>query len=297
VTMAPDMLPPADRRSVFVNAPVGVAIATPTGLLLDVNAAFADLLDRPANDLVGRSLFELVHPEDVILCQETWSTLQSQRARVARHECRFVRSGSAAVPVQVSTSWVDAAPEGASEHMVLIVEDITDRKALEAQLVHRSLHDPLTGLPNRTLYQDRLRHALERGHRENTPTCVLIIDLDGFKAINDAYGHPIGDLVLVAFAERLRAVLRASDTAARLGGDEFSIVCENTERADAEVLADRLRAGVAEPMVLAGTAVRLGMSIGIGWAPGGTDPEESIDRVIREADDAMYADKTERRSH
>jgi diguanylate cyclase (GGDEF)-like protein len=177
----------------------------------------------------------------------------------------------------------------------MIVEDITDRKVLEAQLVHRSLHDPLTGLPNRILFGDRLRHALLRGHREHTPTCVLIIDLDGFKAINDAYGHPIGDLALVAFAERLRSVLRASDTAARLGGDEFSIVCENTDRPDAEVLADRLRASVAEPMSLAGTIVELGMSIGIGWAPGGTPPEESIDGVIREADDAMYADKTQHR--
>src|SRR5437762_2376704 len=84
---------------------------------------------------------------------------------------------------------------------------------IEAHLVHRSLHDPLTGLPNRILFGDRLRHALLRGHREDTPTCVLIIDLDGFKAINDRYGHPIGDAVLVAFADRLRSVLRASDTA------------------------------------------------------------------------------------
>ena len=135
---------------------------------------------------------------------------------------------------------------------MLIIEDITERKALEAQLVHRSLHDPLTGLPNRILFQDRLRHALERGHREHTPTCVLIIDLDGFKAINDAHGHPMGDLVLVAFAERLRSVLRASDTAARLGGDEFSIVCENTDAADAEVLAERLRAAVDEPLLARG---------------------------------------------
>ena len=121
----------------------------------------------------------------------------------------------------------------------MIVEDITERKALEAQLVHRSMHDPLTGLANRLLFQDRLWHALERGHRERTPTCVLIIDLDGFKKINDELGHPMGDLVLMSFAERLRSVLRASDTAARLGGDEFSIVCENTETADAEVLAER----------------------------------------------------------
>ena len=170
-----------------------------------------------------------------------------------RHETRLMRADGSEVPVQVTASWVERHAEGQPAHLVMIVEDITERKALEAQLVHRSMHDPLTGLPNRLLFQDRLWHALERGRRESTPTCVLIIDLDGFKAINDELGHPMGDLVLVSFAERLRSVLRASDTAARLGGDEFSIVCENTEPADAEVLAERLRASVTEPLPLSGT--------------------------------------------
>ena len=93
---------------------------------------------------------------------------------------------------------------------------------------------------------------------------MLIIDLDGFKEINDELGHPMGDLVLVSFAERLRSVLRASDTAARLGGDEFSIVCENTEPADAEVLAARLRTTVTEPLELGERSIPLGISIGIG---------------------------------
>ena len=295
MTIAPDMLPPADRRSVFVNAPMGVALCAPSGVLLDVNAALVDLLGRPDSDLVGQPMFELIHPEDVAMSQETWALVQRQRTRGARHECRFLQADGTAVPVQMSASWVDATPEGEREHLVLIIEDITDRKALEAQLVHRSLHDALTGLPNRILFQDRLRHALERGHREETPTCVLVIDLDGFKAINDAHGHPMGDLVLVAFADRLRSVLRASDTAARLGGDEFSIVCENTDPADAEVLAERLRSSVRDPLSFAGTTVRLGMSIGIGWAPGGADPEGALERVVREADDAMYADKAQRR--
>jgi diguanylate cyclase (GGDEF)-like protein/PAS domain S-box-containing protein len=295
VTMAPDRLPPADRRSVFVNAPMGVALCSPSGVLLDVNAALGALLDLPVDDLVGGSLFDVVHPDDAATCREIWASLQRQRTRVARHECRFLTTAGIPVPVQVSTSWVDATPDGGPEHLVLIIEDITDRKALEAQLVHRSLHDALTGLPNRILFQDRLRHALERGQREQTPTCVLVIDLDGFKAINDAYGHPMGDLVLVSFADRLRSVLRASDTAARLGGDEFSIVCENTDRADADVLAERLRGSVQSPLTLAGATMALGMSIGIGEAAGDSDPQDDLERVVREADDAMYADKASRR--
>ena len=124
---------------------------------------------------------------------------------------------------------------------------------------------------------------------------MLIIDLDGFKKINDEMGHPMGDLVLVAFAERLVSVLRASDTAARLGGDEFSIVCENTESADAEILAARLRSAVTAPLVIDEQSVPLGISIGIGCVPGGEDPGALYERVVRTADDAMYADKATRR--
>ena len=291
----PDALPPADRRSAFANAPMGVALTTPAGVIVDANPAFGALLGVAPTELRGRSILDLVHPDDLPAARSALSELAGYGDRPMRHETRLVRADGSPVPVQVTASLVAGTAEGDPPHIVTIVEDITDRKALEEQLVHRSLHDPLTGLPNRILFHDRLRHALDRGHRERTPTCVLIIDLDGFKAINDELGHPMGDRVLVAFAERLTSVLRASDTAARLGGDEFSIVCENTERPEGEILAGRLRRTVTEPLTLDATRVELGMSIGIGMAPGGDDPEEAYERVIREADDAMYADKAARR--
>jgi diguanylate cyclase (GGDEF)-like protein/PAS domain S-box-containing protein len=287
-------LPPADRRSAFANAPMGVALATPDGLLLDANPALTSMLSRTAEDLHGVSVLDLISPDAVDLVQKAHSLL-GIAGRPMRLETKLVCADGRELPVQVTASQVPESTEGQAAHLVLIVEDITERKALEAELVHRSLHDQLTGLPNRFLFQDRLRHALDRGHRENTPTCVLIIDLDGFKAINDVLGHPMGDAVLVAFADRLRSVLRASDTAARLGGDEFSIVCENTEPGDAEILAERLRTSVTEPLSLRGHAVPIGISIGIGSAPGGEEPESVYERVVREADDAMYADKTRRR--
>ena len=287
-------LPTADRRSAFTNAPMGIALATPDGLLLDVNPALSAMVSRSAEDLSGVSVLDLVAPDAVELARKAHGLLVAA-GRPMRLETRLTRPDGGELPVQVTASRVPEGPEGHAAHMVLIVEDITERKALEAELVHRSLHDQLTGLPNRFLFQDRLRHALERGHRENTPTCVLIIDLDGFKAINDELGHPMGDAVLVSFADRLQAVLRASDTAARRGGDEFSIVCENTEPTDAEVLAERLRTSVTEPMPLRGQAVPVGISIGIGSAPGGEEPEAVYERVVREADDAMYADKARRR--
>jgi diguanylate cyclase (GGDEF)-like protein/PAS domain S-box-containing protein len=288
-------LPPADRRSAFANAPMGVALTTPAGVLVDANPALCVMLGRSAEQLYGRSVLDQIHPDATSAAREAYSSLVANPDRPMRHETRLLRSDGTDLPVQVTASWVEETADGQAAHLVMIVEDITERKALEAQLVHRSLHDPLTGLPNRLLFQDRLWHALERGRRENTPTCVLITDLDGFKAINDELGHPMGDLVLVTFAERLRSVLRASDTAARLGGDEFSIVCENTEPADAEILAERLRTTVTEPLSLSGTPVQVGLSIGIGAVPGGEDPGNVYERVVREADDAMYRDKELRR--
>jgi diguanylate cyclase (GGDEF)-like protein/PAS domain S-box-containing protein len=287
-------LPPADRRSAFANAPMGIGLTTTDGVLVDANPALGAMVGRTPDELYGRSVLDLVQPEGVTSAREAYQALVDAPGRPMRHETRLRRSDGTDVPVQVTASWVpDSAEQPA--HLVMIVEDITERKALEAALVHRSLHDPLTGLPNRLLFQDRLWHALERGRRENTPTCVLITDLDGFKAINDELGHPMGDLVLVTFAERLRSVLRASDTAARLGGDEFSIVCENTEPADADVLAERLRSSVTEPLPLGGRTVTIGLSIGIGSVAGGVEPGDVYERVVREADDAMYSDKTRRR--
>jgi diguanylate cyclase (GGDEF)-like protein/PAS domain S-box-containing protein len=288
-------LPPADRRSAFANAPMGILLTTPDGVLVDANPALCSMLGRTSEELYGRSVLDQIHPDAVAAAREAHASLTATPTRPMRHETRLQRADGSDLPVQVTASWVAETADGQAAHLVMIIEDITERKALEAQLVHRSLHDPLTGLPNRLLFQDRLWHALERGRREETPTCVLITDPDGFKAINDELGHPMGDLVLVTFAERLRSVLRASDTAARLGGDEFSIVCENTEPADAQILADRLRASVTEPLTLSGTTVSIGLSIGIGSVAGGLEPGDVYEHVVREADDAMYADKSRRR--
>ena len=288
------VLPPADVGSAFTNSPMGVALATPSGVVLAANAALGELLGTPAEELRGTTLFAVTHPDDLPGALAACRELQVSHGRM-RHESRLRRPDGGTVPVQVTSSWVDGPSEGHPAHLVMVVEDVTERKALEARLLHLSAHDPLTGLPNRLLFHDRLRHALERGHREHTPTCVLVLDLDGFKAVNDEHGHPTGDAVLVAVAERLTGVLRASDTAARLGGDEFAVVCENTERADAERLAVRLREVLPHTLTPAGTTVEVGLSIGIGSIDGGSDPEDAQEAVVRQADAAMYADKARRR--
>ena len=283
-----------DLGSAFTNSPMGVALCRPGGELIAANQALGELLGRAPTELTGTSLLDVTHPDDVAAVVTVRRALEESRGR-ARYECRLLRPDDTEVAVQVTSSWVEGSPGGSPPHLVTVVEDVTERKELEARLLHLSAHDPLTGLPNRLLFRDRLRHALERGHREHTPTCVLVLDLDGFKAVNDRYGHPTGDAVLVTVADRLASVLRASDTAARLGGDEFAVVCENTERADAEHLATRLREAITGTLTLGPTTVRVGLSIGIGSVDGGSDPEQAQEAVVREADAAMYADKARRR--
>jgi diguanylate cyclase (GGDEF)-like protein/PAS domain S-box-containing protein len=288
--------PRIHRPTVFSHAPMGILIAAPSGVVIAANPALAAMLGRSPEELTGDQVLDHVHPDDSPATVEAYTDMVERR-RVMRHQTRLVRADGSVVPTQITSTWVDGTPTGEPAHVVAIVEDITERKALEAALLHRSLHDPLTGLPNRALFTDRLRHALERGRRERTPTSLIGIDLDGFKQVNDVHGHPVGDEVLIALAERLTSVLRASDTAARVGGDEFSIVCENSGRADAEALAARLRTRASEPLRLdSGLTVPLSLSIGIGTVEGGADPEEAFRALVREADDAMYADKATRRN-
>ena len=155
----------------------------------------------------------------------------------------------------------------------------------EERMRHDALHDPLTGLANRTLLRDRLEHALARAAREGTETGVLFVDLDEFKHVNDRFGHAAGDAVLAELGRRLRAAVRPADTVARLGGDEFVIVCEEVDEGTALALGQRLDAAIRRPLDVAGAEHRLTASIGI--AIGRDDP----DSMLAAADAAVYQAK------
>jgi diguanylate cyclase (GGDEF)-like protein/PAS domain S-box-containing protein len=157
------------------------------------------------------------------------------------------------------------------------------RLAGEERMRHEAVHDPLTGLANRTLLRDRLEHALARSEREEEmATGVLFIDLDNFKQVNDAFGHAAGDAVLVELGRRLRTAVRPADTVARLGGDEFVVVCEEVDAEIAVALGQRLEAAIREPLEVGGVTHLLTASIGI--ALGRTDP----DALLGDADTAVY---------
>jgi diguanylate cyclase (GGDEF)-like protein/PAS domain S-box-containing protein len=159
------------------------------------------------------------------------------------------------------------------------------RLRTEDRMRHEALHDPLTGLANRTLLRDRLEHALARSAREDAVTGVLFVDLDDFKAVNDARGHAAGDAVLVELGERLRAAVRPADTVARLGGDEFVVVCEEVDEAAAMTLAGRLEEAIRQPLIVAAVEHLLTASIGV--ALGRSDP----DTLLADADAAVYQAK------
>ena len=177
----------------------------------------------------------------------------------------------------------------ATFHGVLV--DVTREKHLEERLEHQAFHDPLTALPNRQLFHDRVGHALERRHTGQV--AVLFIDLDDFKTVNDSFGHDCGDEVLVAAAHRLQSCARAGDTVARLGGDEFALLVDDVTASQVTAVADRVLDALSEPPVeFSGHSTILGASIGIAVA----GPGETSETLLRNADLAMYEAKLEGRS-
>jgi diguanylate cyclase (GGDEF)-like protein len=170
------------------------------------------------------------------------------------------------------------------------VQDITDRRRLEDEIRYQAFHDALTGLANRALLLERLNHALMR--RERTPMALLFLDLDEFKGVNDALGHAAGDDLLVGFARRLESLIRPSDTPARFGGDEFAILLEDTDEPSAIAVAERILTSLRTSFRVADQEVLTQASIGIATM----DEGSTSDLLLRDADIAMYAAKTEGKS-
>ncbi len=183
--------------------------------------------------------------------------------------------------------------------MGLVLEDITERKALEDQLAHRAFHDPLTGLPNRAHFSDLLVHALARAKRqaergESGTVAVLYLDLDEFKRFNDSLGHHAGDRLLVGVAERVAARMRTGDTFARIAGDEFALLLEDLEDVGhAAEVAERIKRDLTLPFVVDGHEAVVTSSIGIATAVPGESGEEYAEELMRRADVAMYQGKRE----
>jgi diguanylate cyclase (GGDEF)-like protein/PAS domain S-box-containing protein len=274
-------------RSAFENAPIGMAITEPDGRIIKANPAIGEIVGRRPEDLVGTDVVALTHPDDRESTKSEMQHLISSGTNGYHMEKRYLHSEGHEVWVSVSVSCVRDA-EGRPEYMLGQVEDIHERRALRERLAYAAIHDPLTGLPNRELFMDRLDVALRRADRGGHELTVIFLDLDRFKLINDSLGHDAGDQVLCAVADRLSGVMRATDTLARFGGDEFTVLCEDVrDERDVLDLAERLIEAMSEPVELQVGEIFVSLSVGIALSR----PGETGGSILRNADIAMYRAK------
>jgi|GEM_PF-931603 len=297
-------------RLMFANNPVPMWMYDLETLqFLEVNEAAVATYGYSREEFLRMRITDIRPLEDVPRLLED---IQSQRPDLQRtDQWRHRRKNGEIIDVQIISHVLEFAGRKA---VVVVAEDITERKALEEQLQHQAFHDSLTSLPNRALFMDRLGHALTRAQRHSHCVAVLFFDLDNFKVINDSLGHKVGDQLLVAVAQRLQGCVRPDDTFARLGGDEFTILLEDiTDVSDAvqvaECIAEQLQAPInlfGHTMLtttsLQGHEVFVTASIGIAVQspmPGprsATRSGPSPDDILRHADMAMYEAKSKGKS-
>ena len=252
------------------------------GVIVYASPSCRELLGFTSEELVGRHSGSIVHPADRDLLVRTAPKLLDVGTLTS--EIRMIRADGSSVWVANSASTVVDPVTGDAVEFRVSVRDITDRKRLEEQLAGQALHDPLTGLGNRILLQARLEAAVSRRDPQNDVS-VLLLDLDGFKEVNDTHGHAMGDEVLRVVAERLRRITRNGDTVARTGGDEFVLLCPETAERVAIAVARRLVEAIRAPIKVGDVIVRLGASVGVAHQRGtGIDP----DSLLIQADHAMY---------
>jgi diguanylate cyclase (GGDEF)-like protein/PAS domain S-box-containing protein len=285
-------------EATFAGALTGMLLADLSGRIIDSNPAIQAMLGRSHDELAGRRIREFVHPDDRRRSRTAFQRMVDKGHSSLRMQHRFVGSDGDVLWVDASASVVPASA-GGQGFAIVMVQDITQQKAAEAALVlqaelneHQALHDPLTGLANRTLFRDRIDQAVRARRMVGNRAAVLVMDLDGFKEINDSLGHAAGDELLVELGRRLRETLRGSDTVARLGGDEFGVLLpEATVPEDVLTAVERIRAAIERPVVVQGLPLSLEASIGIALYP---DAGDDVDTLVRCADGAMYHAKREK---
>ena len=280
-------------RLAFDGDMAGMALANLEGQVFRVNPALCQILGRSEQELVGVSFMEYTHPEDLVLSEGINRQLAMGEVDQRRQTKRFLKKNGGLVFAEISRSLVrDEA--GNPSFVITSVRDVTGERALAAQLSHQALHDPLTGLPNRTLLQDRLAMVHEREVRGGGRSALFLFDLDDFQSVNDTYGHEIGDQLLIALARRLEKVTRSPDTICRFGGDEFIYLAEGlAEETDAEKIVERLLGIFTEPFLVAGIAIDQTASMGVAMSD--TAGDQDYAHLVQNADTALYRAKRQGR--
>ena len=264
-----------------------ICVVDKDGRFLQLSAGCERLFGYKIEELLGRSMLELLHPDD------RERTLQAARdimagAHKTDFENRYIRKDGEIVHIQWSARWI---PE--QQVRIAVARDITKHKMMLNNLQKIAFYDSLTGLPNRELFLDRLQQAIARSRREPMTNAALIalmfIDLDKFKVINDSFGHQAGDQALVSVAQRLQHSVRETDTVARLGGDEFVILLDGADAcAKAEQIAEKILHELANPLQFGADSCVISASIGIAYY---INLAQNAAEFLHQADIAMYQAK------
>ncbi|MDD2780771.1 EAL domain-containing protein, partial [Sulfuricurvum sp.] len=232
-----------------------------------------------------------INPEITTNQIETFRQYLNAISPVLSNISKHKRKNGTLYPVQASVHKLNYLGRPS---VVIFDTDITELNTTQNQLLHLATHDSLTGLPNRILFNDRLQMAIKKNQRKNEKIAVMFIDLDHFKQINDSLGHPVGDLLLVQVALRLRSILRESDTIARMGGDEFNILIDSLTQSDNLIdIAEKLIHAFKEPFTIEGNILYTTLSIGIALSP---DDGITTEKLLKNSDTAMYRAKNEGRN-
>jgi diguanylate cyclase (GGDEF)-like protein/PAS domain S-box-containing protein len=277
-------------RAILDNVADGIVTIDERLVVRSYNPAAERLFGHAADEVIGKDFVRLIaEPRRSEVKPKLRAYLRGQQGlfEMGSHETLGLRKDGTTFPMEFNVGWL-----GPQRLVVGSLRDVSERKAETEALQYQALHDPLTGLPNRTFLRERLEETIRAGERELKPCAVLLMDLDGFKSVNDSLGHEAGDRLLQQVSQRMRGVLRKADTIARYGGDEFAIVPWGaTDVPRAVLIAEKILQAVDKPFTIDDQPLTVNMSIGIAVFPQHAD---DADALTRRADVAMYAAKRAR---
>ncbi|MGI9065427.1 MAG: putative bifunctional diguanylate cyclase/phosphodiesterase [Pyrinomonadaceae bacterium] len=276
-------------RSAFDNAAIGMALVTPEGRWLQVNASLCKLLGYSEQELMTIDYLNVLHPSDLSPALANFKDLLRGKIRSCQMEKRYLHKSGLEVWALWSASLAHDA-HTMTPNLIFQIQDITNRKQAEERLHYDAFHDGLTGLPNRALFIDHVKLAIARlQRREDQIFAVVYLDLDRFKVVNDSLGHMGGDQLLIDIARRLESCLRPGDTIARIGGDEFTVLLEDIgDGSTVTQIAERVQTELSAPFSLSGREVFTTVSMGIALS---SKEYERPEDILRDADTAMYRAK------
>lgn len=285
---------PAESRErfeeIFEHAAVGMVLVDLNERIIEANRSMCDLLGYTEGELAGKTIRDITHPEDLDADLEQLNKLLGGEMRAYQMEKRYRHRNGHFVWGLLSRSLV-CDEYGNPLYFISQIQDISERKALEEQLLLRAHHDYLTGLHNRAAFEEQIGRALSFGERNERSVALLFLDLDDFKRVNDTLGHGVGDRLLVEVANRLLGCVRAEDTVARIGGDEFCVLLEGLADADmASQAVERIKKCLEAPFVL-GVHRLPQLTASIGAVVKSPGDRRTAGRMMEEADAAMYQAK------